>query len=69
MESQFDVNTKFKSAVNGISANELRSEPIGRDKLGNAYWCTLDDQCNINIYQENSDDETWKVVARYIFKN
>lgn len=31
--------------------------------MGNAYWSTVDDQCNLRIYQEHLDEETWKVVA------
>lgn len=41
----------------------LRSEPIGKDKLGNAYWSTIDSDCNVRIYQEHLDEEIWKIVA------
>lgn len=41
----------------------MRSQPLGKDKLGNAYWSTLDEQCNLRIYQEHLDEEIWKVVA------
>lgn len=49
-----------------MPASALRSEPVGRDEFGNVYWCTLDDQCNISVYQENLDDETWKIVAKLV---
>uniref|UniRef100_A0A1B0CA83 Putative heterochromatin organization involved in chromatin silencing n=1 Tax=Lutzomyia longipalpis TaxID=7200 RepID=A0A1B0CA83_LUTLO len=63
LECQFDSNVRFKTAVNGIAANDLRPQPLGRDKEGNAYWSTLDQRCNLRIYQEHLDEETWRVVA------
>lgn len=63
LEYQFDANVKFKNAINLATANDLRGTPIGKDELGNAYWYFIDDKCNIFIYQENSDDETWRLVA------
>lgn len=63
---QFDSNTKFKAIINSMAATDLRSEPVGRDEFGNVYWCTLDDQCNMRVYQENLDDETWKIVAKLV---
>ncbi|XP_063697676.1 titin-like [Culicoides brevitarsis] len=63
LEFQFDLNVKFKNAINLAGANDLRGTPIGKDEYGNAYWYFLDDKCNIFIYQENSDDETWRLVA------
>lgn len=49
--------------VTAQTAAELRSQPLGKDKLGNAYWSTIDGQCNLRIYQEHLDEEIWKVVA------
>ena len=37
-ETQFDCHPKFKEKVNDISAVELRTNPIGRDRNGLAYW-------------------------------
>lgn len=63
LESQFDKNPNFRTIVSAQNATELRSQPLGKDKLGNAYWSTVDDQCNLRIYQEHLDEEIWKVVA------
>lgn len=64
VESQFDRNVKFKTYINGIAAQDLRVEPVGRDMLGNIYWCIMDRFSNIRIFRENLDDESWTVVAR-----
>lgn len=66
LEVQFDSNTKFKTAINLKNANELRPQPIGKDNLGNIYWYFCDERCNLFIYQENPDDETWRLVARWV---
>ncbi|CAO1308027.1 unnamed protein product [Diamesa hyperborea] len=63
LEMQFDVNTKFKTLINAKPSTELRLEPFGKDKFGNNYWVQLDETCNIKIFQENPDDETFQVVA------
>lgn len=63
VESQFDRNVKFKSYINGIAAQDLRAEPVGRDMLGNIYWCIMDKFSNIRIFRENPDDESWTVMA------
>lgn len=63
LESQFDKNPNFRTIIGAQTAVELRSQPLGKDKLGNAYWSTLDEQCNLRIYQEHLDEEIWKVVA------
>lgn len=63
LESQFDKNPNFRTSISGQTATELRSQPLGKDRLGNAYWSTIDEQCNLRIYQEHLDEEIWKVVA------
>lgn len=63
LESQFDKNPNFRTIISAQTATDLRSQPLGKDKLGNAYWSTLDGQCNLRIYQEHLDEEIWKVVA------
>lgn len=63
MESQFERNLKFKSDINLVSADELRSQPLGKDKLGNSYWSMTDENLNLRIYQEHLDEDIWKVVA------
>ncbi|KAH8421174.1 hypothetical protein KR009_010297, partial [Drosophila setifemur] len=63
LEGQFERNVKFRSYILNLNANTLRSEPIGRDRLGHAYWVTQDADCNLRIYQEHPDEEIWQVVA------
>ncbi|CAD6228659.1 GSCOCG00006484001-RA-CDS [Cotesia congregata] len=62
-ETQFDSNQRFKNDVNKQPASELRLEPLGRDKTGLAYWFQLDDDCNIRVYREDIDEESWELVA------
>ena len=64
MEAQFDVNPKFKSEVNNLKSSELRSMPLGTDKMGNNYWYQLDAETNLRIYKEDVDEETWELVAQ-----
>lgn len=63
LETQFDNNPKFKNTVNALDSGKLRPVPLGRDKMGNVYWRTLDADCNIRIYQENQDEESLRIVA------
>lgn len=63
LECQFERNTKFRAKILTVSADSLRSQPIGRDSRGHSYWVTQDNDCNIHIYQEHLDEEIWQVVA------
>lgn len=63
LESQFDVNAKFKNLINAKPSIDLRLEPFGKDKDGNVYYCQVDERANIKVYQENQDEESWTVVA------
>ena len=64
IESQFDHNEKFKKDINTKTASELRKDPLGRDRLGNAYWYQVDEEANLRVYKEDPDEETWELVAR-----
>lgn len=63
MECQFERNIKFKADVNLVGADELRSQPIGKDSFGNSYWSMTDEHLNLRIYQEHLDEDIWKMVA------
>lgn len=63
LESQFERNLKFKTELSLLSAEELRSQPLGKDKLGNAYWSTIDTNLNLRVYQEHLDEDIWKICA------
>lgn len=41
MESQFDCNNKFKDKINETPIEDMRFQPVGRDKNGMAYWYFL----------------------------
>lgn len=61
---QFDYNVKFKTEINKMSADELRSKPLGRDRMGHTYWMQCDESCQIRVYKEDPDEETWVLVAK-----
>ena len=49
-----------------MMAKDLRPQPIGRDKSGRVYWCQCDENCQIRIYKEDPDEETWTLIAKYV---
>ncbi|KAM8977682.1 remodeling and spacing factor 1 [Pelodytes ibericus] len=66
-ECQFDDNLKFKNIINEEDADDMRLQPIGRDKDGLMYWLQLDQDQNIRMYIEEQDDQdgsTWKCIVR-----
>uniref|UniRef100_A0A182FRT8 Uncharacterized protein n=1 Tax=Anopheles albimanus TaxID=7167 RepID=A0A182FRT8_ANOAL len=63
LEGQFDLNTKFKTQINTTVANELRLDPLGRDRQGNSYWYFMDNSANLQIYQMDAEMESWTLVA------
>merc|ERR1712223_907210 len=64
IESQFDFNEKLKKDINNKTAKELRKDPLGRDRLGNAYWYQVDEEANLRVYKEDPEEETWELVAK-----
>lgn len=64
LEAQFDGNIKFKAEINTKPADELRSEPLGRDKLGNLYWYQVDSDATLRVYKDDPEEETWQLVAK-----
>merc|ERR1712020_237967 len=47
-----------------MGADELRSEPLGRDKLGNLYWYQVDNEATLRVYKDDPEEETWELVAK-----
>jgi hypothetical protein len=41
LETQFDHNQAFKTALLEKQAFEVRSQPFGRDRSGASYWLFL----------------------------
>ncbi|XP_050425523.1 remodeling and spacing factor 1-like [Adelges cooleyi] len=63
-EAQFDSNVKFKAEINKLESSALRSQPLGWDKQGIAYWAQFDRSCNLRVYKEDIEEDTWNIVAR-----
>ncbi|KAL7878295.1 hypothetical protein AOLI_G00092690 [Acnodon oligacanthus] len=66
-ECQFDDNLKFKTAVNEEDPDQMRLQPIGRDREGLLYWFQLDQDQNVRVYVEEQDDldgSSWRCVVR-----
>ena len=64
LEAQFDGNIKFKAEINTKDADDLRMEPLGRDKLGNLYWYQVDGDASMRVYKDDPEEETWELVAQ-----
>uniref|UniRef100_H3CDJ0 PHD-type domain-containing protein n=1 Tax=Tetraodon nigroviridis TaxID=99883 RepID=H3CDJ0_TETNG len=66
-ECQFDENVKFKTAINEEDPDQMRVQPIGRDKDGQMYWFQLDQDDNVRVYVEEQDDldgSSWKCIVK-----
>ncbi|XP_059351404.1 uncharacterized protein LOC130695810 [Daphnia carinata] len=63
LEAQFDGNIKFKNEINKVTSDELRLQPLGKDIQGRRYWHLLDDDCNLRVYREDLDEESWDLVS------
>lgn len=66
-ECQFDENLKFKTLINEEDPDNMRLQPIGRDKEGLLYWFQLDQDQNVRVYAEEQDDldgSSWRCIAR-----
>ncbi|KAF4521527.1 hypothetical protein B566_EDAN012216 [Ephemera danica] len=64
LEAQFDLNARFKAAVNKLTASELRTKPLGRDSQGQVYWSQQDAALNLRVYREDEQEETWSLIAK-----
>lgn len=49
-----------------MPTEELRLEPIGKDQKGFSYWYQIDELCNVRVYREDPDEETWDLIAKYV---
>lgn len=68
-ECQFDENIKFKTAINEEDPDQMRIQPIGRDKDGQMYWFQLDQDDNVRVYVEEQDDldgSSWKCIVKSV---
>ncbi|CAF1440883.1 unnamed protein product [Rotaria sp. Silwood1] len=65
LETQFDHNQGFKTALLEKQSFEVRSQPFGRDRSGASYWLFMDSECFIRLFREETDDErTWTNIAK-----
>ncbi|UJR13904.1 hypothetical protein I4U23_000910 [Adineta vaga] len=64
LETQFDHNQAFKTALVEKPSFEIRSQAFGRDRSGAFYWLFMDTECFIRLFRENTDDDrTWTYIA------
>jgi len=65
LETQFDHNQGFKTALLEKQSFEVRSQPFGRDRSGASYWLFMDSECFIRLFRENiDDDQSWINIAK-----
>ncbi|CAF3493871.1 unnamed protein product [Adineta steineri] len=65
LETQFDLNQGFKTALLEKQSFEIRSQSFGRDRSGASYWLFMDSECFIRLFRENIDeDRTWTNIAK-----
>ncbi|CAF1081741.1 unnamed protein product [Adineta ricciae] len=64
LESQFDHNQAFRTALGEKPSFEVRSQPFGRDRSGAFYWLFMDAECFVRLFREDVDDDrTWTSIA------
>lgn len=63
LETQFDLNTKFKNKVNEIEVQKLHSSAVGTDRFGRVYWIFVDKDYNFLVYRENLDNDNLQMLC------